>query len=288
MKKISVILLLMVCLIGFPACAAEGPVNTSKNDSSVAEASESETPEISVPEDDPHTKNPTITPEDVIPGEVVPDAIPPETTTLQIGGKQVHYLETREMDGYGLECQNAELYRRMLVYLDDEQNIYTFDENLEFRSFDRAEPLRGGGAPIPENAPGGVDSTIAAAAAFGIELDKSQLDSSGTGEWGGPRFVFKMGKDPLIEDYVTVTLDKDRTPFSLIVNRSGFDSLDEVNIAFFDDAFAEYSKEQKSKIAKASVQYKYYGNIPIAQYSIIFEDEDGALWGEIVSFADVE
>lgn len=282
MKKVSIILFLTFCLICFAACAAERPADTPK-----IEASDLEAPEETVPDDDPHAKNPAITSDDVIPGEVVPDAVPPETT-LQIGGKQVHYLETRELDGYGLECQNAELYRRTLVYLDDEQNIYSFDENLGFRSFDRAEPLRGRHPPIPENAPSGTESAIAAAAAFGIELEESQMDSSGTGEWGGPRYIFKMGKDPRIEDYVIVTLDHDRTPSSLIVSRSGFDSLDEVNVAFFDDAFAEYSRKQKSKIAKASVQYKYYGNIPIAQYTVIFEDEDGALWGQGVSFADVE
>lgn len=232
-----------------------------------------------------------ITPDLVVPGKVVFGAGKP-SRNMQIGDENLRYVETRVNNiTESMNFQNARIKTRRFVYTNDHQDIYTLDENGEFVSFIRAGLPLGSNAPLPAADISAVDAAIAAAEGLGIHLSEDQVknpdDANERSDWGGFQVVFSMGKDPRIDDRVIVSLDGDYSLFSLILQNSGIDSMDEVNVAFFDNAFEEYCQGLETKPAEANVCYVRYGETVTAQYSVWFMDEMECVWIESVSFADV-
>lgn len=232
-----------------------------------------------------------VTPDLVIPGEVVQGIARPRGK-VQIGEDELHYKETRVNNlTEAMNFQNATIKNRRFVYLNDNQDIYTVDEDGEFLSFIRAALPLGENAPLPAADISAVDAAIAAAENFGVVLTEEQLEYPDSAndlvDWGGYEVIFKMGKDPRIEDRVIVSLDADYSLFSLVRQNSGIDSMDEVDVTFFDNAFAEYCQGLEMQPAKTNVYYKRYGETITALYSLQFMNEYGSIWIESVSFADV-
>lgn len=226
----------------------------------------------------------------ILPGEVVCGLGMPEST-VRIGGKELRYRETRKVDiTEAMKVRNGKVSDTGYVYLEDGGNVYTVDKSYQLLSFSRV-------GPMPEDAPppeadvskAEIDAAIAGAAALGIELTENRLDSSGRAEYGW-QLNFNAGKDPRIEDYVMVILDWERGLSSLIVDNSSIDSMDEVDVEFFDGAFAEYCQGLETQPKEITVDYKRYGDAIVARYSLVFEDEplpgreDGARWADMVSF----
>ena len=232
-----------------------------------------------------------ITPDLVVPGKVVFGAGKP-SRNMQIGEENIRYIETRVNNiTESMNFQNARIKTRRFVYTNDYQDIYTLDENGEFVSFIRAGLPLGSNAPLPPADISAVDAAIAAAENFGIVLTEEQLEYPDSAndlvDWGGYEVIFKMGKDSRIEDRVIVSLDADYSLFSLIRQNSGIDSMDEVDVTFFDNVFAEYCQGLEMQPAKINVYYKRYGETITALYSLQFMNEYGSIWIESVSFADV-
>lgn len=232
-----------------------------------------------------------ITPDLVVPGKVIFGAAKP-SRNMQFGEENLRYVETRVNNiTESMNFQNARIKTRRFVYTNENQDIYTLDENGEFVSFIRAGLPLGSNAPLPPADISAVDAAIAAAENFGIVLTEEQLEypdsANERSDWGGFQVVFSMGKDPRIDDRVIVSLDGDYSLFSLILQNSGIDSMDEVDVTFFDNAFAEYCQGLEMQPAKTNVYYKRYGETITALYSLQFMNEYGSIWIESVSFADV-
>lgn len=223
----------------------------------------------------------------ILPGEVVSNSNK-QRSVLQIGDNELYYKETRRLNiTDAMEVQNARVFDTRFVYLSDNQDVYTVDENNQLLLFSHVglapeEDVLSSQANVSE-----IDAAITSAAALGIELDESQLDFSGQAEYGY-QLNFKMGKDSRIEDWVMITLNWDYSLSSLIVDNSGIDSMDEVNVDFFDNCFVKYCDSLKILPVETNATYKRYGDTMIARYILYFEDEVGARWTDMVSFADVE
>lgn len=227
----------------------------------------------------------------ILPGEVVRSLEKPDSI-IQIGEKELSYHQKRKTKlTDAMNVRNGNVSDVCYVYLDEDQNVYTIDANggnHQLRSF---VSIQGEAAPAPDPDISQVDAAIAAAAALEIELEEGQLDSLNQAEYGY-QLNFKMGKDPRIEDWVMVTLDWERRLSSLIVDNSGIESMDEVDLEFFDDAFAKYCKGRERQPKEVTVDYQRYGDAILARYSLTFEDEpppgydNGAVWVEMVSFVD--
>lgn len=213
-------------------------------------------------------------------------------STIQIGEKKLSYQQKQRTNiTQAMDVQNGNVSDVCYVYLDDEQNVYTIDGNRQLRSFIRSAPIPEEAAAAPGSDAVKVNAAITAAAALGVELEEGQLDSLNQAEYGY-QLNFKKGKDPRIEDWVMITLDWNCSLSSLVVDNSGFESMDEVDAGYFDDAFAKYRKSLDPQPREVTVDYQRYGDAVLARYSLVFEDapppghEDGARWVELVSFVD--
>lgn len=235
---------------------------------------------------DPPAQGPLLnSPSVVIPGEVVSDA-PQPRATMEIGGEKLQYENTMETDlTTMMNFQNAEIKDRELVYLNDKQDIYSFDETGKLLSFVRAEQVRGEDAPAPVSDMTEVEAAIQAAADFDIQVSEEQVGLCHGNEWGGYYIVFETSEDPRLRDQVIVSLDADYSLYSLVVQNSGISSIDEVDVEFFDRAFADYCSKLEAKPVESSVVYKRYGETITARYSMVLSDGT-ANWMENVSFAD--
>lgn len=218
----------------------------------------------------------------ILPGEVVRSLGLPESA-IRIGGKELRYRETRKVNiSDAMKVQKGRVSDTRYVYLDDGGNLYTVDKDYRLLSFIREGLIPEDGS-FPE-----VDivgAAMAGAAELGIQLAEDRLDSSGRAEYGW-QLNFNAGKDPRIEDYVMIVLDWEGKLGSLILDSSGIDSMDEVDVGFFDDAFAKYCQGLKTQPKEITVTYKRYGDTTVARYSLVFEDDAGARWADIVSFAE--
>lgn len=222
----------------------------------------------------------------ILPGEVVQGLGIPKSS-IQIGGKELRYREARKVDiTDAMSVQNGKVSDIRYVYLAEDGDIYTVDNNYQLLSFSSVEPLsEKEPSPGTEVSQAAIDAAIAGAAALDIQLTQDRLDSLGRAEYGW-QFNFKSGKDPRVEDYVMITLDWENNLSSLILDNSGIDSMDEVNAEFFDDAFEKYCQSLKVRPKEITITYKRYGDTIVARYSLTFEDDGGARWADIVSFAE--
>lgn len=223
----------------------------------------------------------------ILPGEVFHNMFQ-QRNNLQIGDKDIYYRETRKLNiSEAMKVQNAKVSDIRFVYLGNNQDVYTVDTNNQLLSFSHIKSTQEENVPTQKSNISEIDAAITGASALGIDLDESQLDYSGQVEYGY-QLNFKMGKDSRIEDWVMIFLDWDYSLSSLIVDNSGIDSMDEVNIEFFDSIFSEYCDGLELQPLETNVTYKYYGGTMIARYILTFEDEFGAKWVDMVSFADVK
>ena len=235
---------------------------------------------------DPPAQGPLLnSPSVVIPGEVVSDA-PQPRATMEIGGERLQYENTMETDlTTMMNFQNAEIKDRELVYLNGAQDIYSFNEAGDFLSFIRAEQIRGEDAPAPASDLTEVEAAIQAAEEFGLQVSEEQIGFCHGNEWGGYKIVFELSEDPRLRDQVIVSLDADYSLYSIIVYSSGIGSIDEVDVGFFEKAFADYCSTLETQPIESSVVYKRYGNTITARYSMVLSDGT-ANWMENGSFAD--
>lgn len=223
----------------------------------------------------------------ILPGEVLRNSAQPRKV-LQVGNNELNYKETRKLNiTEAMNVQNAKVSDTRFVYLGNNQDVYTVDANNQLLSFSRIQPVSGEDVPSQKSNLSEIDAAITGAAALGIELNESQLESSNQVEYGY-QLNFKTGKDPRIEDWVMVILDWDHSVSSIIVDNSGIDSMDEVSTELFDKALTKYCDTLESQPVETTVTYKRYGDTMIARYIFTFEDENGAQWVDMVSFADVE
>ena len=230
-----------------------------------------------------------LTPDQIILGEPVNGAAP--QSMMEFEGTALQYEETRSLDvAEALNFQNTSSIGSLTnVYLAPNQDIYSFDESGALSTYVRAQAssaqAQSADSTLEELTP--MEAAIAAAGEMGVSVTADMEEFSDTTAGGGFTAVFRAGKAEPIDDRYIITLDEYNNLKSFVAQRSGIDSMDEVDVDYFDGLLEDYCEEQGLQPTNADVTYRRYGSTIAALYSVTLTDEAGGVWVESFSFADV-
>ena len=234
-------------------------------------------------------EEPVLTPDQILPGEPVPEV--PSRQALDWNGTSLEYHETRSLDvAEALNFQNTSSISSLTsVYLAPNQDIYSFDESGALATYVRVQTssarAQSASGTLEELTP--MEAAIAAAGEMGVFVTEELEEFSDTTAGGGFTAVFQAGKAEPIDDRYIITLNEDNSLKSFVAQRSGIDSMDEVDVDYFDSLLEDYCEEQGLQPTDTDVTYRRYGGTMAALYSVTLTDEAGGVWVDSFAFADI-